>query len=90
MNKFTIAAAAMAAFLLVGFKSTHEVCETYGRTTTCRREFKPTEAQRERRLENAIFTLDVMNCVDRGRGTEDFCEDLVRAQNRSRAAETND
>ena len=59
MNKITFAAAAMAAFLMGG--CTHEVCNTYGNTTICETQFKPSEAEKSRRLKYASQLLDEMN-----------------------------
>ena len=60
MKKITLtAAAAMAAFFMVG--CTQEVCTHYGKTTICRTERIPSEAEKSRRLKYASQLLDEMN-----------------------------
>lgn len=76
MKKVALTAAAMAAFLLVG--CTHEVCETIGSRTTCETQFKPSQAEKDRELDNALYTIDWMSCVEYGEGSRQYCQAQAR------------
>ena len=71
MKRLAIPAVLVAAFLST---SCQQVCKTYGNETTCQWERIPTEAERDRKVDHALYQLDWLNCVDRGEGTREQCQ----------------
>ena len=78
MNRLAIPATLAVALLSTACAETEQVCRTYGNKTTCRTERVKSRAERERSLDNAIFTIDWMNCVELGQGSREVCKARAR------------
>ena len=81
MKHLTIPAVLVAAFLATGCAETQQVCRRYGNQEICRTERVPTAAERDSRLNHAMYTIDWMDCVELGQGTQDYCKSWAKAKN---------
>ena len=78
MKRLAIPATLAVALLSTACAETEQVCRTYGNQTTCRTERVKSRAERERSLDNAIYTLDWINCVRDGEGSREVCQARAR------------
>lgn len=79
MKRLAVPAVIATALLSTACAETEQVCRTYGDRTVCRTERVLTGAARERRIDTALYTLDWTNCVERGEGSEAFCQARARS-----------